>query len=106
MRLVSYGPDLRGGVVEGGRVYDAAQLAGLPDETKLSTVDLLSLNDSERRRIASGARHASPADAVGEEGHLLLGPPIPCPSKILCIGMNYRDHAAEGGHATPSRPEV
>lgn len=106
MRMVSYGPDLRAGVVEGGRVYDAARLAGLPDDTKFSTVDILSLNDADRRRIASGARHASLADAVGEEGDVLLGPPIPCPSKILCIGMNYRDHAAEGGHAAPIRPEV
>ncbi|MFZ4739257.1 MAG: fumarylacetoacetate hydrolase family protein, partial [Bradymonadia bacterium] len=26
------------------------------------------------------------------------------PSKILCIGRNYREHAAELGNAVPERP--
>ena len=26
-----------------------------------------------------------------------LGPPVPRPSKIVCIGLNFRDHAAETG---------
>lgn len=29
-----------------------------------------------------------------------LGPPVPTPGKIVCIGLNYADHAAETG----SRP--
>jgi 2-keto-4-pentenoate hydratase/2-oxohepta-3-ene-1,7-dioic acid hydratase in catechol pathway len=33
-----------------------------------------------------------------------LGPPIPDPEKILCMGLNYRDHAAESGQALPSVP--
>lgn len=29
----------------------------------------------------------------------------PCrPSKIICVGLNYRDHAAELGHALPEEP--
>lgn len=35
-----------------------------------------------------------------------LGPPIGRPGKILCIGLNYREHALEGGHGLPSAPEV
>jgi len=30
--------------------------------------------------------------------------PIDRPSKIVCVGMNYRDHAAEAGLAAPERP--
>jgi 2-keto-4-pentenoate hydratase/2-oxohepta-3-ene-1,7-dioic acid hydratase in catechol pathway len=30
--------------------------------------------------------------------------PIARPSKIVCVGMNYRDHAAEAGLAVPERP--
>ncbi len=26
------------------------------------------------------------------------------PNKIVCVGLNYRDHAAEGGRAAPDRP--
>lgn len=32
--------------------------------------------------------------------------PIPDPSKIVCIGLNYRDHAIEGGKAIPTEPVV
>jgi 2,4-didehydro-3-deoxy-L-rhamnonate hydrolase len=33
-----------------------------------------------------------------------LGPPIGLPSKIVCIGLNYRDHAVESGMALPQEP--
>ena len=33
-----------------------------------------------------------------------LGPPVPRPSKVLCIGLNYRDHAIESGLPIPERP--
>ncbi len=33
-----------------------------------------------------------------------LGPPICRPSKIVCIGLNYRDHAAETGGKIPAEP--
>ena len=32
--------------------------------------------------------------------------PIPRPGKIVCIGLNYRDHAAESGLAVPDKPVV
>jgi 2,4-diketo-3-deoxy-L-fuconate hydrolase len=33
-----------------------------------------------------------------------LGPPIAMPSKIICVGLNYADHARETGAAVPSEP--
>ena len=35
-----------------------------------------------------------------------VGPPIARPSKIVCIGLNYRDHAAESGMAVPAEPVI
>jgi acylpyruvate hydrolase len=35
-----------------------------------------------------------------------LLPPLGRPSKILCIGLNYRDHAAETGFKLPDWPAV
>jgi 2-keto-4-pentenoate hydratase/2-oxohepta-3-ene-1,7-dioic acid hydratase in catechol pathway len=35
-----------------------------------------------------------------------LGPPICRPSKIICIGVNYRDHATESGAEVPREPVV
>ncbi len=33
-----------------------------------------------------------------------LGSPIARPSKIVCVGLNYRDHAQESGMAVPKEP--
>lgn len=35
-----------------------------------------------------------------------VGAPIARPHQILCIGLNYRDHAAETGQAVPEEPIV
>ncbi len=37
-------------------------------------------------------------------GNERLGPPVCAPSKIVCIGLNYAKHAAEGGMAVPDEP--
>jgi 2-keto-4-pentenoate hydratase/2-oxohepta-3-ene-1,7-dioic acid hydratase in catechol pathway len=45
----------------------------------------------------------------GETRDVLAGPlpaPIPRPPKIICIGLNYRDHAAESKAALPDVPTV
>lgn len=35
---------------------------------------------------------------------LELGPPVPDPDKIICLGVNYRDHATEAGQELPAAP--
>jgi 2-keto-4-pentenoate hydratase/2-oxohepta-3-ene-1,7-dioic acid hydratase in catechol pathway len=35
-----------------------------------------------------------------------LGPPVSMPGKIICIGLNYADHAAETGFDIPEEPLV
>ena len=35
-----------------------------------------------------------------------LGSPVARPSKIVCIGLNYADHARETGAAIPAEPVV
>ncbi|MGH9303150.1 MAG: fumarylacetoacetate hydrolase family protein [Acidimicrobiales bacterium] len=34
-----------------------------------------------------------------------LGPAVPDAGRVLCLGLNYRDHALEGGREAPSWPE-
>jgi 2-keto-4-pentenoate hydratase/2-oxohepta-3-ene-1,7-dioic acid hydratase in catechol pathway len=36
--------------------------------------------------------------------NLRLGPPLPDPQKIICIGLNYHDHAKEVGATPPPSP--
>lgn len=46
-------------------------------------------------------------DAVAEPADpARLGPPVMTPRRILCIGINYREHAQEMGHALPEHPEI
>ena len=48
---------------------------------------------------------AARADAVRHPAAgVKLLPPIPDPPKIICMGLNYRDHAAETGAKIPSEP--
>ena len=35
-----------------------------------------------------------------------LGPPVPSPGKMICVGLNYADHAAETGFEVPREPLV
>jgi len=35
-----------------------------------------------------------------------IGSPVARPGKVVCVGLNYRDHAAETGAAIPPRPVV
>lgn len=40
----------------------------------------------------------------GEEREVRLGPPIVRPSKIICLGKNYVEHAREGHFEPPEKP--
>jgi 2-keto-4-pentenoate hydratase/2-oxohepta-3-ene-1,7-dioic acid hydratase in catechol pathway len=40
------------------------------------------------------------------EKSVRLGPPVARPSKIICIGLNYADHARETGAAIPTEPII
>jgi 2-keto-4-pentenoate hydratase/2-oxohepta-3-ene-1,7-dioic acid hydratase in catechol pathway len=47
-----------------------------------------------------------PAAVRLDASSVKLLPPIPDPPKILCIGLNYRDHAAETGAPIPRDPVI
>ncbi|MFE2752045.1 fumarylacetoacetate hydrolase family protein [Actinosynnema sp. NPDC059335] len=55
--------------------------------------------DRVRAALAGGAL---PAVAPGER----IGPPVARPGKVVCIGLNYSDHAAETGAPLPAEPVV
>lgn len=56
------------------------------------------LQDAVRERTLAG-------QVVALEGQR-IGAPIARPHQIVCIGLNYSDHAAETGQAVPSEPIV
>lgn len=47
---------------------------------------------------------ADPGAKYVEADRVRLGAPVARPSKIICVGANYADHAREFGHDIPDRP--
>lgn len=54
-------------------------------------------------RELAGRAVSRPA-LLRREDDLQLGPCVPTPGKIICVGLNYRRHAAESGMAEPETP--
>jgi 2-keto-4-pentenoate hydratase/2-oxohepta-3-ene-1,7-dioic acid hydratase in catechol pathway len=102
MRLVSYdaGDGARAGVLEDDRVADAWALLGEPHRGGLRELIAAGRVDELRSRLGDTGAPSHPLAAV------TLLPPIPDPEKIVCIGLNYRRHAAEVGMEAPEHPVV
>jgi 2-keto-4-pentenoate hydratase/2-oxohepta-3-ene-1,7-dioic acid hydratase in catechol pathway len=102
MRLVSYadgsGP-LRAGVLVDDRVVDAqacASEAGLDGRVQWHSVkSILARADPDALEALAGASRTLAATDGRPRADVTLGPPIPDPEKVLCIGLNYRDHVEE-----------
>ena len=50
--------------------------------------------------------HIKSADLIKINNDVRLGPALARPSKIICIGLNYKDHAAETNAPIPAEPIV
>ncbi len=70
-------------------------------EVPSSVRELLAMGPDWQRRawetLPRGIERHDPATAT-------LLAPVPDPRKIVCLGLNYRDHAAESGAEVPSEP--
>jgi 2-keto-4-pentenoate hydratase/2-oxohepta-3-ene-1,7-dioic acid hydratase in catechol pathway len=73
------------------------------DATLPASVRALLEAGPEGLKAAGAAALRPQAVKVPVRGAKLL-PPVPDPRKIVCIGLNYRDHAAEGGAPIPKDP--
>ncbi len=102
MRLLTYdaGDGARAGVLEDGRVVDAWALLGEPHRAGLRELLEHDRVDNLRARLGDTGAPSHPLSAVK------LLPPIPEPEKIVCIGLNYAEHAAEGREEVPPYPTI
>jgi 2-keto-4-pentenoate hydratase/2-oxohepta-3-ene-1,7-dioic acid hydratase in catechol pathway len=46
----------------------------------------------------------TPADVYLQANRIEVGPAVPAPGKIICVGLNYRRHAEESGMTIPREP--
>lgn len=100
MKLIRFGApgaEKPGLILGDGARVDASAFGSDWDERFLGSDGLLRLEAWARERAASLPR-------VPESER--LGPCIPRPSKIVCIGLNYADHARETGAKIPDEPII
>jgi 2-keto-4-pentenoate hydratase/2-oxohepta-3-ene-1,7-dioic acid hydratase in catechol pathway len=102
VRLLSYdaGDGARAGLLEDGRVVDAWALLGEPHRAGMRELLEHDRLDNLRARLGDTGAPSHPLQAVK------LLPPIPDPEKIVCIGLNYAKHAAEGRQEPPESPTI
>jgi len=108
VKLVTYRTHsgaLRPGFVSDARVFDVAALLGIEST---SVRQLLEDHGSDLPGLARTLEAATDAGGAcrGWLSEARLGPPVTDPAKVLCIGINYRDHAAETGRELPKNPDV
>lgn len=82
--------------VDDGRLLDLSSVTRDIDGAFLASGGI------DRARAAVSAGELPELDRDG----LRIGPPVARPGKVVCVGLNYRDHAAETGAAIPARPVV
>jgi acylpyruvate hydrolase len=132
MKLVTYesAKQSRLGVVQGDFVVDVAGAYGLIAKGRITDRKLAAaaevlrklgrppqdmielLGQGERYRKALGVAAACAGEMAAKAPKGLLAPlakaklraPIAHPQKITCIGLNYADHAREGGQEPPPAP--
>jgi 2,4-didehydro-3-deoxy-L-rhamnonate hydrolase len=75
---------------------DVSDVVGVFNEWFFGSEGLTRLGEVVRERTAAGELR----EFAGER----IGAPIARPHQILCIGLNYSDHAAETGAAVPEEP--
>ena len=101
MRLVSFKQNGHTGaaILNGSGVFPLGAL-GYDD-----AISFIAAGHDVHQRAEHVAASASKRDLLPLES-LHLSAPIPRPHKILCIGLNYRDHAIESKMEIPSVPTV
>jgi 2-keto-4-pentenoate hydratase/2-oxohepta-3-ene-1,7-dioic acid hydratase in catechol pathway len=101
MRLATiqtgYGP--RAAVLVGGSYVD---IHGTDSSLPASMRQIIAGGPALRRAIEQAVKETKAAVYAADQVKLL--PPVPDPRKIICVGLNYKDHAAEGGVPIPKEP--
>jgi len=100
MKLIRFGDsgvEVPGLLLEDGRKIDASAFGEDYDENFFGS-------DGLGRLEAWAGQNAASAPPVPEDAR--LGPAICRPSKIICIGLNFKDHAEETGATPPEEPIV
>jgi len=114
-RLVSYrsdrtAPTWRAGVASNQLLIDLAGYAASTSRSQASgsyqsvRAYLSASPDEQEQILVWAARRLEAGEQVLSLDEVELGPPVPDPEKILCLGLNYPEHAAEAELDIPPAP--
>lgn len=100
--LTTQGPRLHARADAGAGYLDVGRATG--DERLSALAAVLEIGaealDAIRQSLAGGA-----GEAV-EIAEATLAPAVPAARRVLCLGLNYAEHAHEGGREVPPWPET
>ncbi|GAB6900712.1 fumarylacetoacetate hydrolase family protein [Kineosporia succinea] len=87
----------------------AERVGALQDDGRV--LDLTGVLEADRAWSFADLDRARAAVATGDLPELetrdeRTGSPVPRPAAVICIGLNYRDHAEETGAAIPAEPII
>lgn len=102
MRLVTFeaeGSARPGVLTESNGIFDLSA-AGFK-----TTLEVIEASVAGRTRIEKFIDESAPDSAFSLSTVKLLAP-ISRPPKLICVGLNYRDHALESGHKLPDVPTI
>jgi 2-keto-4-pentenoate hydratase/2-oxohepta-3-ene-1,7-dioic acid hydratase in catechol pathway len=102
-----HGSQYRLGVKHEKGVLDVVQAAGILHLHAPATIDDLLQNEdgpSLNALVDAAARSKATQKAFLEEDAIEFGPVVTRPEKIICVGLNYRQHALEIGVPIPKQP--
>jgi len=104
MRFLSFEANGQAGIgwVKDIHATDFVNLTLAASELPRNLKDLISAKGG--LAAADAAARKAPASAVQAISSVTMLPLIPNPGKIVCMGLNYADHAKEGGNARPEYP--
>jgi 2-keto-4-pentenoate hydratase/2-oxohepta-3-ene-1,7-dioic acid hydratase in catechol pathway len=101
MKLLSF-------VVDGHPSYGTLKDNGIVDlRARFATEECTSLRQLlEGNRLADAATLTATARPDHSLDKIAFAPVIPDPGKIICVGLNYRDHVAETGRTVTEKPAL
>jgi len=83
-------------------------LTSIRSERDMSAAEILQCFDLESGFLETAREAVGSTDSSSttDRNDVRLTSPVPRPGKIICIGLNYRDHAEESGMPIPASPII
>lgn len=107
-RYTVHGGESYGVVREDNSIVDVPKIGKTLGKKVPKNIDaLISLGDEAENLLVEILNNASHGRSfVLDPSQIVLKAPVASPPKIICLGLNYRDHAEEAGASLPDEPII